>query len=339
MSVPEATVRLSIAEAETLCVDAARAAGASALAAESLARATIAAEADGQASVGLSHLLDYLDALEAGRIDGHAVPVLTRPAPCIMLSDAGGGIAQLGFDMAFDELAQVARTFGVAIFSQRNAYTCGALGWFVGRLAESGLVGLAATNGPALLAGAGTTRPVFCTNPLAFAAPRANGPPLLIDQASSATAFVNIRAAAARGEAIPEGWALGPDGAPTTDPAQAMRGALLAFGGTRGANIALMVEVLAAGLSGATWSLDAPPFAEGAESPGSGLFVLAISPGLFGEGFEARLGAHLDRLRRDYRMHVPGEAKAARRRDSADGGLAVPGAIYRELVERADSDR
>lgn len=335
MTAPGSTVTLSVADAEALCVEALRAAGASAPAAASLARATVAAETGGQASVGLAHLLDYLDALEAGRIDGDAVPVLTRPTPCIILSDAGGGIAHLGFDRAMKDLATAAGTYGVAIFSQRNAYTCGALGYFAGRLAEAGLVALAATNGPALLAGAGTTRPVFCTNPLAFAAPRAGGPPLLIDQSSSATAFVNVRAAAQRGESIPEGWALGADQLPTTDPNEAMRGALLAFGGTRGANVALMVEVMSAGLSGANWSLDAPPIGEGRVSPGSGLFVLAIAPGLFGAGFEERLGAQLDRLAGHYGLHVPGRSKEAARRTAFDSGLRIPGHLHADLLERA----
>ena len=75
-----------------------------------------------------------------------------------------------------------------------------------------------------------------------------------------------------------------------------MRGALLAFGGPRGANIALMVEVLAAGLSGTNWSVDSPPYSEGSESPGSGLFVLAIDPKLFGDRFPERLGEQLARL-------------------------------------------
>ena len=97
---------------------------------------------------------------------------------------------------------------------------------------------------------AGARRPVYCTNPLAFAAPVADGPPLLIDQASSATAYVELRRYADRGEALPPGWAVDADGRPTTDPNAALRGALLAFGGARGANIALMVEVMAAGLDG-----------------------------------------------------------------------------------------
>ena len=212
---------------------------------------------------------------------------------------------------------------GIALFTQRNAFTCGSLSYFVGRLAERGLAALAATNGPALVAGSGSTKPVYCTNPMAFAAPVAGGPPLLIDQSSSATAFVNIRAAANAGKAIPDGWALDAEGRPTTDPFAAMKGALLAFGGGRGANVALMVEVLAAGFNGANWSLDAPPFGVGAEGPGTGMTVIAIAPRLIDPDFDVRLARQLERLSGEYGVHIPGLAKAKARGASRSGsGIA-----------------
>jgi (2R)-3-sulfolactate dehydrogenase (NADP+) len=325
------TVLLSLDAAERLCEAAALRHGASPAAARSLAAATVAAEAQGQPTVGLSHLFDYLDAMEAGRIDGAALPVISRPAPVFIMSDARGGTAHLGFDMVFDALCATARQYGVGLFAQKGAYTCGALGWFTGRLAEAGFVALAATNGPPMLAGSGGTKPVYCTNPLSLAAPVAEGAPLVIDQASSATAFLSIRRAAEEGRPIPEGWALDAEGRPTTDPREAMSGALLAFGGARGANIALMVEVLAAALSGANWSVDAPPLSTGSQCPGTGLFVLAIDPSLLDSGFAARLGAHLDRLSAEYSVHRPGAAGWAARTAAAREGLRLPKALVDRL--------
>jgi (2R)-3-sulfolactate dehydrogenase (NADP+) len=325
-------VRLKLDEATALCERSAIAAGASPIVALSLARSVVAAEADGQATVGLSHLIDYLDALEAGRIDGDVVPEITQPAPAIILSDARGGAAHPGFDAAFEKLVETASTFGIALFTQRNAFTCGSLSYFVGRLAERGLAGIAATNGPALVAGSGSTKPVYCTNPMAFAAPVAGGPPLLIDQSSSATAFVSIRAAANRGEAIPAGWALDAEGRPTTDPSAAMKGALLAFGGGRGANVALMVEVLAAGFSGANWSLDAPPFGVGAEGPGTGMTVIAIAPRLIDPDFEARLARQIERLSSEYGVHIPGRAKAEARERARREGIEIPRTVYDRIA-------
>jgi (2R)-3-sulfolactate dehydrogenase (NADP+) len=216
----------------------------------------------------------------------------------------------LGFDRAFDDLRRRAEALGVALFAQNGSYTTGELGYYPRRLAEAGLVAFAATSGPALITVAGAKTPVYCTNPLAFAAPLDEGPPLLIDQASSATAFVELRRYADRGEALPPGWAVDADGEPTTDPRAAMRGALLAFGGARGANIALMVEVLAAGLTGANWALDAPSFTSGNRSPGAGLLVIALAPSLFAPDFPQRLRLQLDRLAK-LGVHVPGRRAAA----------------------------
>lgn len=329
-------VRLDLVEATELCERAALAAGANREAAAALAKSVVAAEAKGVTSVGLSHFLDYLDALQAGRIDGSAEPVVTRPSLAVHVSDAKGGLAHTAFDRVWPELAKSARLFGVAIFVQRNAFTCGELGYFTGRMAGEGLVAFAATNGPALLAGAGGTKPVYCTNPMSFAAPVEGGAPLVVDQSSSATAFVSIRKAAEEGREIPAGWALDSKGRPTTDPTAAMTGALLAFGGNRGANVALMVEVLAAGLSGANWSLDAPPFGEGHEGPGAGLFVLAIEPKLIDPDFATRLKAQLDRLAFDYHVHIPGVSRGKAGMLAKALGIDVPADIVSKITAFAD---
>lgn len=297
-------------------------------AATALARATVDAEAAGKGAVGFAHLTDYLHALVDGRIDGRAEPLITSPVPAIMKCDVMGGVAQYGFDIASEELVTKARALGVSIFTAHNSYTTGELGWYAARLAADGLVAIAATNGPALLAGAGATQPVYSTNPLAFAAPLADGRFVLMDQSSSATAFVKVREAAARGEPIPGDWALDQDGRPTTDPFAAMQGALLAFGGTRGANIALMVEILAAGLTGANWSLDAPDFQAGDASPGAGLFVLALSPQLLADDFTARLEAQVERLSRDYGVHVPGLGRLSQQQAAESAGIVLPRQLF-----------
>ncbi len=164
---------------------------------------------------------------------------------------------------------------------------------------------MAATNGSALMAAGQSSEAVYGTNQLAFAAPVDNRAPLVIDQASSATAFVNIRQAAERREMIPEGWAIDGKGQKTMDSREAIKGALLAFGGARGANIALMVEILAAGTTGANWSLDAPSFDKGSHSPGVGLFIVALKPEILAPGFSARMASQIDRLS-SKGIHIPG---------------------------------
>jgi (2R)-3-sulfolactate dehydrogenase (NADP+) len=286
----DSTAALAFAHAACLGVGAGEATSAS------LARATVAAELAGKPIVGFRHLVDYLQGFVEERIARDAAPLITHPAPTMIQVDAGGGIAQLGFDLAFADLQQRARSLGVAIFAQRNSFTTGELGYYVRRLAEMGLVALAATNGPALASPPGAKAPVYCTNPIAFAAPVAAGPPLVIDQATTATAYVSVRQRAERGEPLPPGWAVDDRGLETLDAGAALKGALLTFGGSRGANIALMVEVLAAGVTGAHWSRDAPAFSAVGRSPGAGLFVLALAPTLLAPDFVERMASQSDAL-------------------------------------------
>lgn len=118
---------------------------------------------------------------------------------------------------------------------------------------------------------------------------------MTVDQSSSAAAYVNVRDAAARGEQIPEGWAVDAAGEPTVDSEAALEGAMLPFGGYKGANIAWMVELLA-GMSGANWSIDAPSFDSGSEHPGVGMFILALDASKLQNDFVARADAHVVRL-------------------------------------------
>lgn len=327
-------VRMELDDAEKLAMDACLSAGASLETAHSLVRAIISAEESGNSAVGFNHLPDYLAGFRAGRIDGFAQPEVTFPGPALVQVDAKGSIAQLGFDRAFTELTTRAGAFGIALFSQFGSYTTGELGYYPLRLAKAGFAAFAATNGPALMTVEGARAPVYCTNPIAFAAPRAEGAPLLIDQATSATAFVKIREAAARGEKLPPGVAVDETWQPTTDPSKAMRGALLAFGGKRGANIALLAEIMAGGLGCGNWSMDSPDFTEGNVSPGAGLVVIAIAPAMLDRNFTRRLEAQLRRLA-GQGVHIPGEKKGAAARAASRSGLRLSRQVLARIAGSA----
>lgn len=319
------TVTMTPDELNELSTSAVLAAGGSAEMARSLAASAVAADRRGKTQVGTAHLVDYLDALEAGRINGAARPVLTSRLPAAHHVDADTGTAQLAFDTAFESFIDAADRLGAAMLSITNAYTAGELGHYVDRIARRGFVALVASNSPALMSIFGAEAPVTGTNPFAFAVPHADGP-RFFDQASSETAWVNIRDAATRGEGIPAGQAIGPDGRPTTDAHAALAGSLLPFGGVKGSNIALMVEFLA-NLGGGRFSLDAPSHAEGDENPGIGLTAVAISPEAFDPGYVDRVAAHLDRLHRDFGIDFG-------RKRSCEV-IDVPAEVHTALLARA----
>lgn len=296
----------SRAVAEELATRACLAVGANAATTRSLVNATISAALFGPPTLGFPHLIDYLNSFSEGRINPEPYPTLNNELSAFLTSNADGGIAQLGFDLAIDNLVDAVQVAGVAVFSQHNSYTTGELGYYARRLAERGLVSICATNANAMLATAPGTRAVYSTNPMAFGFPLGQGRrPLVLDQSSSETAYVNVVVAASQGKNIPKGWAIDKNGVETTDAREALAGALLPFGGRKGANLALMVEMLSAGLSGGAWSLDAANFNSGSDCPAVGLTIIAISPATAGEDLVQRASAHVDRLRGEG-IYIPG---------------------------------
>ncbi|AMJ59844.1 Ldh family oxidoreductase [Bosea sp. PAMC 26642] len=288
--------KLSLDQAEARLTDLFTAQGASPANAASVAWALVMAEADGLKGHGLSRVPTYLAMLKSGKIDGRAVPIESRPKPSVLAIDACHGFAYPAIDLAVIELPDLARAQGVAICPIRRSSHCGAAGLHVERLAEEGLVALLFANTPAAIAPWGGSKPVFGTNPIAFAAPLAGREPLVIDMALSKVARGPIVAARQNGETIPEGWALDSAGRPTTDAGAALAGTMLPLGDAKGATLALMVEILAASLVGAHFAFEASSFLDDKGGPpGTGQLILAIDPAAMGGHWFAermRLLAH-----------------------------------------------
>ena len=286
-------------ELTTLCERALRAAGAAPAQATVLAEAAVQAELLGRSALGLTHLLDYVDGFGTGRIAAGVDPEVRQVSAVISGVDCRGGVAQHGFDVALAGLGRAAAEYGLAAVALRRSFTAGELDYYVRRLNRRGLLGLACTNSPALMTVAGARGPVLGSNPFAFGVPLPRGRRLAVDQATSATAWVTVRDAALRGEQIPATWAVDREGEPTTSAAAGLEGALLPFGGYKGGNVALLVELLAT-LAGGRFSSDAAPFDRGAESPSIGVVVVAVSTDLLDPGYGARLAAQLERWRTEH---------------------------------------
>ncbi|MBP0484959.1 Ldh family oxidoreductase [Sagittula salina] len=288
--------QLTRPEAETLIARALQSAGTAPDNAHSVARALVAAEIDGQKGHGFSRVASYAAQVASGKVAGHARPTSTRHGARLDV-DAANGFAFPAVDLAIAELIRMAPETGVAMAAIRRSHHCGQLGAHVERLAEAGLAALMVANTPQAMAPWGGNRALFGTNPIAFAAPRPGQPPLVIDLSLSKVARGKVMAASKAGQPIPEGWALDPEGRPTTDPAQGLKGTMVPAGDAKGAALALVVEILAALVTGANRSDEASSFfdADG-PPPGVGQMILAFdlshAPG-FGERLEGLISAIL----------------------------------------------
>jgi (2R)-3-sulfolactate dehydrogenase (NADP+) len=326
--------RLSMAAAEDLVRAALVAAGAAPAMAAATARTLVAAEAQGQAGHGLSRVPQYAAFLRNGRADGGAVPAVVAERGGAALVDARHGLAYPALDLAVAEAAQRARAHGVAFLGITNSHHSGAMGLPVAALARQGLVALAFTNSPAAMPVPGGRRPLLGTNPVAAAFPRRGAEPLVIDLALSQVARGRIMVAAKEGRPIPEGWAIDAAGNPTTDPDAALGGAMLAAGGTKGALLALVVELLCCALTGAAFGFEADSFfVDEGNRPRLGQAILAIDPGAMAgqEGFLDRVEVLVGAMLGDAGVRLPGSRRAALTEKAGAEGLEVPAALHDRL--------
>ncbi|WP_374291310.1 Ldh family oxidoreductase [Desulfovibrio desulfuricans] len=283
------------------------------------------AEMEGLPSHGFSRIPYYASQSAAGKVDGHAVPVVQRPKPGVVTVDACCGFAFSAFADGLPVAARAAKEVGVALLAVRNSHHAGVLGFPVADLAEQGLVALGFANSPAALAPYGGTAVTFGTNPLAMACPRNDAPPLVIDLSMGLLARGKILQAAKKGELIPEGAAVDVQGNPTRDPVKAFEGALLPFGGPKGYALALMVEIMSAGLTGASLAIESSSlFTPDGPPPRLGQSFLVMDPAATaGADFVARVEHLLAFITGQPGARLPGDrriglSQSARQSNSID---------------------
>ncbi|WP_419906779.1 Ldh family oxidoreductase [Hoeflea sp.] len=300
--------------------------------AASVADALLAAELAGQRGHGLRRVPTYAAQSAVGKVDGHATPRLEQHKAGAALVDAANGFAYPAIALAQDWLAKTCPEQGIAIAGITRSHHCGVAGVVVEALAEQGFAAMLFANTPAAMAPWGGKRALFGTNPIAFSAPLNNDDPVTVDISLSRVARGKIMAANQSGEAIPEGWAFDADGAPTTDAAAALAGTMAPLGDAKGTVLALMVELLCAGLTGANYSFEQTSFlnAEGGP-PGAGQTLLAIDPGLFGNDARDRFALMAQMIEDTDGARLPGRRRQAMRADFVANGIPVDAKLIADI--------
>ena len=331
-----AKTRISLDDVETIALEALVRAGTEDTAARSLARAVRAAEHDGMPSHGFLYVPLYYVQVRCGKVDGTAVPVVLANKGAAVVVDAATGFAHFAIDIGFERLVPAAHKLGCAALTIRNSYNCGALGYHVERLAAAGLLGIGFTNAPASIAPWGGTKAVIGTNPFALGVPGVEEQPaFVIDQSASVVAKSEIMKRARDGDAIPEGWALDESGQSTEDPAAALKGTMLPSGGYKGFSAGLLVEVMAAALTGASLGLEASPFS-GTKGgpPRTGQCFIALDPGHYSDGtFAENIGKLCLAIGEQDGARLPGSRRIANRRQIEVDGIQVEDSLLQKIFK------
>jgi len=262
------------------------------------------AEGDGCHSHGLMRLPGYVATLKSGKVNGKARPTINKLAPAVVQVNGHNGLAPLALQTGRKHLIEAAQTCGIAAMPMIGIHHFAALWTEVEPVSDAGLVAFACTSYKPAVIPAGGTKALYGTNPICFGWPRKDGPSMVFDQASSVMA---------RGEVMLAARLLWRRSPGRRAPS---KGALLAFGGYKGSSIAMMVELLAGGLIGESFSFEAAARDNGdGGPPQGGEFMLAMDPQLFGDagGWADHAEKLFDKIKEQDGARLPGERRHSNR--------------------------
>lgn len=306
--------------------------------AESLVRSNLL----GHDSHGARRLVAYVSDVHKGRIDPRAVPESERTRPGTVLVHGRRAFGQLAAGHAVTELRALATEHGSGVAAISDCNHVGRLGEYVATLAEHDLVALAFGNADATVAPYGGRERRLGTNPLAWAAPRVSGPPVVMDWATSGVAEGKLAVARDRGEQVAGGLVLDSAGRTTTEPADFYDGGvLLPFGGHKGYGLSVLIEIVAGLVSGT--GIGSMPDYRG--DFGTVLMAFDINAFLPVADFRAQTELFCRRLKETppaqghSEVLVPGEPEERVLRERTRHGIPIADVTWRELNALLEEER
>ncbi|WP_419174335.1 ureidoglycolate dehydrogenase [Desulfosediminicola sp.] len=337
-----ADVRVDYLELLSLVVERLRSAGLKKDHAERVADVLVHADLRGVRSHGVMRTEHYVKRIGAGSLNCDPSFTLRELRSGAAVLNADAGMGHVACYEAMDKAIDMASESGIAMVGVENGSHCGALSYFTMQAVEKGMIGMAVTHTDKCVAPYGGGRAFFGTNPIAFAFPTHKHPPVVLDMATSNTAFGKVLHAKETGTEIPADWGIDGNGAPTTDP-NAVE-ALIPFGGHKGFGLALVIDVLTGVLMGAKYGPHINAMYGDYDKPRElASLMIAIDPGTFtsAERFRAQMDAMVDDLHAEpaapgcEQVYVPGELEVIRERENKEHGVPVVDSIYEWLQKGA----
>lgn len=210
----------------------------------------VEADLRGHSSHGVLRLLKWAPGIEEGAIARDNRMEVAGGWGSVMLFAGNRTLGPVSAVSAMEACLQRAKHTGIAAACVTGASHIGMLGYYVEKAASFGSIGIAMCNTEPALAPPNCLDKMLGTNPIAIGLPSSNGEHIIVDMATSVHARGKVVEAQEAGESIPLGWAQGPDGEPTADPGEALKGALLPFGGIKGYALCLAIDLICGGMSG-----------------------------------------------------------------------------------------
>jgi LDH2 family malate/lactate/ureidoglycolate dehydrogenase len=311
-----------------------------------VASSLVDANLRGVDSHGISRIPIYVKRLQLGLVNTHPDVRVVSESGGALVVDGDNGMGQVVMQRSLELALSCVPSAGTVSVAVRNSNHYGSGAYFAKKAAAANTAIFLYGNAPSTMAAWGGRERFLGTNPYTFCVPAGNREPMILDMATSVVARGRIILAEQVGEKIPEGWAVDPDGEPTTDPESALAGSVLPFGGPKGYGIALMVEIMAAMFSGAASGPEIGDLYDDLERPqGVGAFFTLHDIGAFQplDHFSQRMENLFDAIKQsgsaDREVLIPGELEARAAQLNAEHGITVPSAVVVELEKLSPDGR
>lgn len=299
------------------------------------------ADLRGHSSHGIVRLPVYGKRLLSGAVKADPDVRVLNEGSASAIVDGDNGLGPVVGQFAIEHAIALARDHGVGFVTCRHTNHFGSAAFYNESALKERCIGVAASNAPPNMAPYGGRDRFLGTNPLSVAVPAGKRLPVIFDMASSVVARGKIILAAQKGEPIPEGWALDPEGNPTTDAAQGLLGPVLPFGGVKGAAISLLIDILSGVLSGASYGRHLNTLEDLESVQNLGHFFIVIDPARFIDYrvFCDRMDDLITQLKATplapgfQEILAPGEIENRTRERIEREGIPITADVFRQLVD------
>jgi len=242
-----------------------------------IADTLVQADLWGHQSHGVLRLGWYLDRLRNKVMNPLTTPEFVVDAGGIAVIDGHDGVGHVLTKLAAEEAIKRAKVHGIAAVGVRMSNHFGTCMYYTLMGARAGCVMMLTSNGGPAMAPWGGRKKIIGTNPWSIAAPAGRHAPFVVDMANTGVARGKIYLARNKRQPIPEGWAINADGAPTTDPQEAIDGIILPMAGHKGYAIAAMVDMMSGVLTGSGFLSTVHSPYKTAEKSNCGHFMMAVN--------------------------------------------------------------
>lgn len=308
-------------------------------------------------SHGVARLSGYVRLWEKRRINPKPVIKVVHETATTATVDGDGGLGLVVAPFAMKLAIDKAKTYGSGWVSVKNSNHFGIAGYHSLMAVEEDMIGISMTNASPLVAPTYSNERLLGTNPMCYAFPAGEHPPVIVDMATAAAANGKLEIAQRANTPIPEGWVQAKDGASSTNPHQLKEGGSLLplgsdkdHGSHKGYGLAATVDILSAVLSGANYGPWVPPFVAFLDPPtdpvgeGIGHFLGAMRVDGFrpADEFKSHMDNWITRFKTsttiepDKQVIIPGEPEYAAEIERKKNGIPLIDAVVNDLNDLAD---